>query len=111
MSMISRGRLGFTVAFYLIFSPAMAHESGHWQSAHQMTEAANTLISNLDAEQKKIAIFPLDDAGRTTWSNLPIIMVRSGGLLVSDMNAEQRIAGSLRPLASVWLMPTDNFQW
>ena len=92
MSMISRSRLGFAIAFYLIFSPAMAHESGHWQSAHQMTEAAIALISSLDEEQKKTTIFPLDDAGRTTWSNLPIIMVRPGGLLVSDMNAEQRIA-------------------
>jgi hypothetical protein len=92
MSIISRVQLGFTVALYLIFSPAMAHESGGWQSAHQMTEAANTFISSLDAEQKKNAIFPLDDAGRTTWSNLPIIMVRPGGLLISDMNAEQRTA-------------------
>jgi len=92
MSMISRCRLGFAVAFYLSFSPAMAHESEHWQSAHQMTEAANALIGSLDTEQKKTAVFPLDDAGRTTWSNLPIIMVRPGGLLVSDMNAEQRIA-------------------
>ena len=92
MSMSLRSQLGLAVAFYLIISPAMAHESGHWQSAHQMTEAANALISSLDAEQKKTAIFPLDDAGRTTWSNLPIIMVRPGGLLVSDMNTEQRIA-------------------
>jgi hypothetical protein len=92
MSIISRVQLGFTVALYLIFSPAMAHESGGWQSAHQMTEAAKTFISSLDAEQKKNAIFPLDDAGRTTWSNLPIIMVRPGGLLISDMNAEQRTA-------------------
>ena len=92
MSIISRVQLGFTVALSLIFSPTMAHESGGWQSAHQMTEAANTFISSLDAEQKKNAIFPLDDAGRTTWSNLPIIMVRPGGLLVSDMNAEQRTA-------------------
>ena len=92
MSMISGSRLGLAVAFCLIFSPAMAHESAHWQSAHQMTEAANTLINSLDSEQKTTAIFPLDDNGRTTWSNLPIIMVRPGGLLVSDMNAEQRIA-------------------
>ena len=91
MSMISRSRLGFAVAFYLIFSPAMAHESGHWQSAHQMTEAASALISSLDEDQKKTTIFPLDDAARTTWSNLPIIMVRPGGLLVSDMNAAPTI--------------------
>jgi len=92
MSMNLRSRLGFTVAFCLFISPAMAHESEHWQSAHQMTEAANALISSLDTEQKKTAIFPLDDTGRATWSNLPIIMVRPGGLLVSDMNTEQRIA-------------------
>lgn len=92
MSMISRGRFGFTVAFCLIFSPAMAYEPEHSQSAHQMTEAAKTFISSLRTEQRKAAVFPLDDAGRTTWSNLPIIMVRPGGLLVSDMSPEQRIA-------------------
>lgn len=92
MPIIKRGPLGFTVVFLLTISPTMAHEFEHWQSAHQMSEAANTLISSLDAEQKKIAMFPLDDTGRTTWSNLPIIMVRPGGLLVKDMSAEQRIA-------------------
>lgn len=92
MSMISASRFGLVVAFSLIFSPVIAHESGHWQSAQQMAEAANTLINSFDAEQKKTAIFPLDDTGRTSWSNLPIIMVRPGGLLVADMNTEQRIA-------------------
>lgn len=92
MSVIKRGRFGFAIAFCLTFSPAMAHESVHWQSGHQMTDAANALISSLDAEQKKTALYSLDDAGRTTWSNLPIIMVHPGGLLLRDMNAEQRIA-------------------
>ncbi len=92
MSIMSGSRVGFAVAFYLILSPAMAHESEHWQSAHQMTEAATALINSFDEEQKKTAVFPLADAGRTSWSNLPIIMVRPGGLLVADMNAEQRIA-------------------
>ena len=50
--------------------------------------------SSLDEEQKKNTIFPLDDAGRTTWSNLPIIMVRPGGVL---------------PLASNWVTESLTF--
>ena len=92
MPIIAGGRFGFMVALYLVFSPALAQGAEHWQSASQMAVAANALISSLDAEQKKTAVFPLDDAGRTNWSNLPIIMVRPAGLLVRDMNAEQRIA-------------------
>ena len=92
MSIAFRSRAGFAVAICLLFSPAMAHESGHWQSADQMTDAAQAFVSSLDAAQKEVAVFPLDDSGRTTWSNLPIIMVRPGGLLLSEMNSEQRVA-------------------
>ena len=83
---------GFAVVLNLLSSPAMAHESGHWQSADQMADAAQTFVASLDASQTKTAVFPLDDSGRTTWSNLPIIMVRPGGLLLSEMSEEQRIA-------------------
>lgn len=91
MSIISRSRIGFAVAFYLLFAPVMAHESGHWQSADQMMDAAHSFVSSLDAAQREKALFPLHDEGRTTWSNLPIIMVRPGGLLLSEMSPVQRI--------------------
>ena len=91
MSCISKSLLGFVILFCSLISPLVAKESEHWQSAHQMAEAARDFVDSLDGEQRKTAVFPLTDAGRTTWSNLPVIMVRPGGLLMSDMTAEQRI--------------------
>ena len=92
MPIVSGSRIGFAVIFYLFLSTAMAHESGSWRSSAQMSDAAQTFVTSLDAVQKEKALFPLDDSGRTTWSNLPIIMVRPGGLLIKDMTPEQRIA-------------------
>lgn len=80
----------FALACLLFTSTIMAGE--HWHSAAQMSEAANALIASLNETQRKSATFPLDDAGRTTWSNLPVAMVRPGGLLITDMNGDQRIA-------------------
>ena len=92
MSISLRSWLSFIAAFFLFAFQALAQASEHWQSAHQMTGAAKVLIDSLDEAQKKTAVFALDDASRTSWSNLPIIMAPPGGLMVSDMNAEQRIA-------------------
>lgn len=82
---------GFIAVLCLLISP-FAFSGERWQSARQMEEAANAFIATLDGEQRKTAAFPIDDSGRTTWSNLPVIMVRPGGLLIADMNDKQRIA-------------------
>ena len=59
-------------------------------SAVQMTEAAKSFIAALDAEQRALVLHDLDTDERTTWSNLPIIMVRPTGILVGDMTDAQR---------------------
>jgi hypothetical protein len=92
MSAISRSLVVFAIALTTHATLLIAGPSAQWQSARQMAEAATALIDSLDDEQKAAAVFPLDDTGRSTWSNLPIIMVRPGGVLLSDMNDAQRIA-------------------
>lgn len=64
----------------------------HAQSASRMTAAATAFIETLRAEQRKATILPLKGDERTTWSNLPIIMVHPEGILVGDMNDDQRRA-------------------
>ena len=64
----------------------------HAQSATQMTVAANAFIATLDKSQRESTVLPLLVDERTTWSNLPIIMVHPDGLLVGDMNDDQRSA-------------------
>jgi len=75
-------------------APANADDTlpGSSKSAAQMARAAHEFIGLLEAEQRKATVFSLGDAGRTTWSNLPIIMVRPGGTLLRDMTEPQRIA-------------------
>lgn len=64
----------------------------HAQSATQMTVAANAFIATLDKSQRESTVLPLLIDERTTWSNLPIIIVHPDGLLVGDMNDDQRSA-------------------
>ncbi len=64
----------------------------HAQSATQMTSAAKAFIATLDEGQRDSTVLPLHVDERATWSNLPIIMVQPDGLLVGDMNDDQRLA-------------------
>jgi hypothetical protein len=61
-------------------------------SANQMTEAAIAFVATLDDSLRDSALFSLDSDERPTWSNLPIVMVEPRGLLIGDMNDEQRKA-------------------
>ena len=83
---------GFILLLCLLIAPASSLAGDHWTSAKQMSEAAKAFVQMLDEDQKEAAVFQLDDAGRTTWSNLPIIMVQPVGLLIRDMSNEQQIA-------------------
>lgn len=76
----------------LALAPIAAGACPDWQSASQMSRAASELLALLDENQRKAATAPLDDAGRTAWSNLPIIMAPPGGVLLREMAAEQRVA-------------------
>lgn len=57
-----------------------------------MAKAAITFVASLDDKQRDLALFSLDTDERATWSNLPIIMFEPSGLLIRDMNDEQRKA-------------------
>jgi hypothetical protein len=57
-----------------------------------MAEAAITFIAELDDKLRGSALFSLDSDERATWSNWPIVMVEPRGLLIRDMNDEQRKA-------------------
>jgi hypothetical protein len=57
-----------------------------------MSEVAWSLISTLADEQRETALFSIEADERATWSNLPIFMVPTGGLLIKDMSDEQRQA-------------------
>lgn len=64
----------------------------HSQSATQMTAAASAFVATLDEGRREATVLPLHVDERATWSNLPIIMVQPDGLLVGDMNDDQRSA-------------------
>ena len=82
------GAIGFLFCLGTI-PCAVASPSG---SANQMAEAAIAFVASLDDELKGSALFSLESDDRATWSNLPIIMVEPRGLLIGDMNDEQRKA-------------------
>jgi hypothetical protein len=73
-------------------SPAAEPLPSHAQSASKMTAAARAFIATLDAGQRASTVLPLLGDERTTWSNLPIIMVSPKGMLVGDMNDDQQLA-------------------
>ena len=60
--------------------------------AQTVATAAKSFLESLDAGQRAAATMPLDTDERATWSNLPIIMVQPGGLLIKDMTDTQRRA-------------------
>jgi len=68
---------------------ANADTSGN---ANQMAKAANALVALLDDKQRDFALFSLDTDERATWSNLPIVLFEPSGLLIRNMNDEQRKA-------------------
>lgn len=57
-----------------------------------VADAASAFLDSLSDTQRSTVLVPLDSDERATWSNLPIIMVRPAGLLIRDMNDEQKRA-------------------
>jgi hypothetical protein len=91
-----RARILITATTLLCFlvSLSLAAESlpTHAQSASKMTAAANAFVETLDEDQREATVLPLLGDERTTWSNLPIIMVSPKGMLIGDLNDDQRMA-------------------
>ena len=96
MSCCTGMRTQLVVAIFSLFlwMPWVAAEPvpEHSQSSAQMTKAAQTFIESLDDEQRKATVYSLDINERATWSNLPIIMVKPNGMLIGEMNDDQRNA-------------------
>jgi len=72
-----------------------------WVSANAMAQtptarivsAANAFLSTLDQKQRASVLFAFDDEQqRALWSNLPVAMVRRGGLRVGELSPTQRSA-------------------
>ncbi|MEE4175188.1 MAG: DUF3500 domain-containing protein [Xanthomonadales bacterium] len=63
-----------------------------WNSSEAMADAARELLETLEPEQREAAHFPFDAVERGTWSNLPILAVPPSGVLLKDMNDDQRKA-------------------
>jgi hypothetical protein len=58
-----------------------------------IVKAANAFLATLDEKQRANVLFAYDDeAQRARWSNLPVTMVRRGGLSVGDLSPAQRSA-------------------
>lgn len=62
------------------------------QTAARMTSAAQAFLGALDETQRKASRFPFEGDRRARWSNLPVIMMQPNGLLIGDLNDEQRAA-------------------
>lgn len=71
---------------------ALAQTPDPFSSAAQMTAAANRLLDALSPELRKTALFSIDDeVARTTWSNLPAVMVQRMGVRIGDLDAPTRV--------------------
>ena len=86
------------LAAMIVFQVGRADSAvpSHASSATQMAHAATAFVDALTNEQRREAVFPLDDEDRPTWSNLPMRMARPSGLLVGEMTDAQR--GALHDL-------------
>jgi hypothetical protein len=61
--------------------------------AARLVSAASAFLSTLDAAQRQRVVYAFDDqAQRRRWSNLPIAMVKRGGLSMGELSGAQRSA-------------------
>jgi hypothetical protein len=80
------------LAACLLLTASLATRAHGWSSSDAMARAANTLLETLEPGQSKLVHFPLEAAERSTWSNLPVLIVPPPGMLLKDMNDMQRQA-------------------
>jgi hypothetical protein len=60
------------------------------RSSSTMATAATAFINSLSAEQRQKAVFAFDSSERTHWNFIPSEVFPRNGLLVKDMNENQR---------------------
>jgi hypothetical protein len=86
------------VVLMLLPGSLLAHQEDIQQKviAASCAKAASRWIESLDSEQRKLAVWPFDEAMRRDWhylNNLPPIYMRREGLAFKGMTSEQRIFG------------------
>jgi len=90
---LTSGRsIGIIFGFLCCWGAIPCASADSTASADQMAKAATAFVATLDDKQRDFALFSLDADERAAWSNLPIIMFEPNGLLIGDMNDEQRKA-------------------
>lgn len=79
----------------LLFSHALgagaAGTSDTSGSATRIGSAARTFLESLTADQRKLAVFPVDDPERKDWSNLPHTIHPRKGISVGELTPAQRV--------------------
>src|SRR5262245_22321797 len=60
------------------------------RSAATMASAATAFVNSLSAEQRQKAVFPFDSNERLHWNFIPTAAFPRNGLLMKDMNENQR---------------------
>jgi uncharacterized protein DUF3500 len=81
-------RIGALALVSLFASAALAQTP-----TARLVSAADAFLATLNAEQRQRVVFGFDDADqRRRWSNLPVRMVKRGGLSMGELSAPQRSA-------------------
>jgi hypothetical protein len=68
---------------------------------------ANAFLETLDAQQRGKLVLEFDNARKSSWSNLPVTMVRRNGLPLGELSKRQR-AAALDAIAAV--LSKEGFQ-
>lgn len=83
--------IAYTGATLLLLTLTAARAE-EWNSSTRMTQAAQSFLATLEPRQRRDVHFPFEAGERSTWSNLPVLMVPPSGMLLRDMNDAQRQA-------------------
>src|SRR5262245_39779018 len=78
-------------ATLLFTSPTYAQSGTPVSSATQLLTAAAEFLSSLSADERKKAVFPVDDPERKDWSNLPHKIHPRKGISLGELSPEQRV--------------------
>jgi hypothetical protein len=77
--------------FFILLLVALVPATGHNHKApSSSTETALRFIHSLTAEQKQQAVLAFEEMGRSEWTYLPASMVPRKGILLKDLNTQQK---------------------
>lgn len=71
--------------------PAQAQAAAPAGPATSLLAAASDFLNSLSADQRRKAVFPVDDPERRDWSNLPYTAHPRKGISMGELSAEQRV--------------------